>query len=132
MTLRTILLIVLGLLIARVIRRVIASQMRPAVGPAAGSRRVGAGPNAKSASAKPPSSARSNRSSGDKERTPHDILGVDRNAGVDEIRAAYQRLAKEYHPDRAATLAPEIQELATRRMSEINRAYETLTKNRPS
>jgi DnaJ-class molecular chaperone len=55
---------------------------------------------------------------------------VSRDAGAEEIRAAYQKLAKEYHPDRAATLAPEIQELATRRMSEINRAYEALTKDR--
>lgn len=30
----------------------------------------------------------------------YDILGVDRKAKIDEIRAAYRRLAMKYHPDR--------------------------------
>jgi curved DNA-binding protein CbpA len=30
---------------------------------------------------------------------PYTVLGVDRDATQDQIRAAYRRLAKEYHPD---------------------------------
>jgi curved DNA-binding protein len=32
-------------------------------------------------------------------RDPYDILGVSRNAGDEEIRRAYRRLAKQEHPD---------------------------------
>lgn len=62
------------------------------------------------------------------EKDPHEILGVPRGASIDEIRAAYQRLVVEYHPDRTATLASEIRELAEKRTRQINRAYDILTK----
>jgi hypothetical protein len=62
-------------------------------------------------------------------RDPHDILGVARGASPERIRSAYQRLVKEYHPDRAATLAPEIRALAEKRTREINRAYDILTRD---
>jgi tetratricopeptide (TPR) repeat protein len=32
-------------------------------------------------------------------RTPHEILGVRPSAGLDEVRAAYARLARRFHPD---------------------------------
>lgn len=62
-------------------------------------------------------------------KTPHEVLGVSRDASAKEIRAAYQKLVKEYHPDRAATLAPEIREIAETRTRQLNRAYEILTKD---
>jgi DnaJ-domain-containing protein 1 len=62
-------------------------------------------------------------------KTPHEVLGVSRDASDKEIRAAYQKLVKEYHPDRAATLAPEIREIAEKRTRQLNRAYEILTKD---
>ncbi len=33
------------------------------------------------------------------QRDYYDILGVPRNAGADDIKSAYRRLAKQYHPD---------------------------------
>lgn len=29
----------------------------------------------------------------------YDILGVDKKASADEIKSAYRKLAKQYHPD---------------------------------
>jgi curved DNA-binding protein len=50
------------------------------------------------------------------------ILGVDRKASVDEIRKAYRKLAKQYHPDYNPN-----NEQAEDRFKEINEAYEVLS-----
>ncbi len=52
----------------------------------------------------------------------YEILGVPRNATIDEIKAAYRRLAKKYHPDVA-----ENKEEAERIFREINEAYQVLS-----
>ena len=50
---------------------------------------------------------------------PFKVLGVSQGAGQDEIKRAYRRLAKEYHPD----LHPN-DPAAARKMNEINEAYD--------
>lgn len=52
----------------------------------------------------------------------YEILGVDRNASQEEIKKAYRRLAKKYHPD----LNPGDKE-AEQKFKEINEAYEILS-----
>lgn len=52
----------------------------------------------------------------------YEILGVDRNATEEEIKKAYRRLAKKYHPD----LNPGDKE-AEQKFKEINEAYEILS-----
>ena len=52
---------------------------------------------------------------------PYAVLGVSRDATEDEIKSAYRKLAKKYHPD----LHPGDEE-AARRMNEINAAYEAI------
>ncbi len=54
-------------------------------------------------------------------RDCYSILGVPRSATIGEIRAAYRRLAHQYHPD--LNSGPE----AEARMQEINEAYATLS-----
>ena len=52
---------------------------------------------------------------------PYKVLGVGRDASDEEIKQAYRRLAKKYHPD----LNPGDQE-AAKRMQEVNAAYEQI------
>lgn len=56
---------------------------------------------------------------------PHEVLGVRRTAGPDEIRAAYRALAKKHHPDVAP---PDQRPAAEQRMRRIQQAYDTLIK----
>ena len=52
---------------------------------------------------------------------PYKVLGVSPNASDDEIKQAYRRLAKQYHPDRNPGDAT-----AAKKMQEINAAYEQI------
>lgn len=54
---------------------------------------------------------------------PYHVLGVSRDASEEEIKKAYRKLAKQYHPD----LNPGNEE-AARKMNEINAAYEQIKK----
>ena len=51
------------------------------------------------------------------------ILGLEPGASQAEIHAAYKKKAMMYHPDRVASLGPEVREMAEIRMKEINAAY---------
>ena len=55
--------------------------------------------------------------------TARRALGVSKGAGVEEISAAYRKLARTYHPDKVANLEPEVREYSEQRMKEINAAY---------
>ena len=62
-------------------------------------------------------------------RTPQDaytILGVTPDATKAEIKAAYRRLAGQYHPDKVQHLGQEFQELAEKRFKDIQQAYDEL------
>jgi curved DNA-binding protein len=52
----------------------------------------------------------------------YQILGVERTAGADEIKKAFRKLARKYHPD----LNPDDKQ-AEERFKEINEAYEVLS-----
>ena len=59
-------------------------------------------------------------------KSAHQILSIEIGSTPEQIVAAYRQMAKMYHPDRVANLAPEFIELAEERMKEINAAYEVL------
>lgn len=58
------------------------------------------------------------------------ILGLNRNATVEEIKTAYKQKIKDYHPDRVANLGEELRNLAAKKTTEINKAYEIIKKSK--
>lgn len=52
---------------------------------------------------------------------PYQVLGVPQNASDDEVKQAYRKLAKKYHPD-----ANPGDKIAEQRMKEINAAYDQI------
>lgn len=59
---------------------------------------------------------------------PHKILGVEQGASKEDIRAAYKKLAAQYHPDKVQHLGKEFQEMAHKKFVAIQKAYDTLMK----
>jgi len=58
--------------------------------------------------------------------TPYEVLGLEPNASVEEIREAFHRLAVQYHPDKVHHMGEDFREMAHFRFKELMRAYETL------
>lgn len=53
-----------------------------------------------------------------------EILGLPPSASMEELRTAYKRLIKQYHPDRVHGLAPAFTKLAEAQTRKLNAAYE--------
>ena len=55
------------------------------------------------------------------DRDYYEVLGVPRNASSDDLKSAFRRLARQYHPD--VNKSPDAEE----RFKEINEAYAILS-----
>lgn len=56
------------------------------------------------------------------------ILGLSGDITREDIRNAYRKAMSEYHPDKVASLGPELRALAEKKSKEINAAYEFFKK----
>jgi hypothetical protein len=63
---------------------------------------------------------------GARDADPYEVLGVAPGTTLDGIGVAFRKLAQQYHPDRVTDLAPELRDLAEKRMKAINIAYQQL------
>jgi hypothetical protein len=60
---------------------------------------------------------------------PYHSLGIDRTAGPGEIRAAYRRLARDYHPDKLAGIGvpKEVLDYMNAMFARVHAAYKELS-----
>ena len=58
------------------------------------------------------------------------VLEISPSATDDEVRSAYRRMAMKNHPDKVATLGPDIQKAAAEKFRKIQDAYESIKAER--
>ena len=62
-------------------------------------------------------------------KDPYQVLGIPPTASDEEVKEAYRRLARKYHPDNYSADNP-LADLATEKMKEINEAYDAIKNER--
>lgn len=60
----------------------------------------------------------------------YSVLEISPSATDDEVRTAYRRMAMKNHPDKVATLGPDVQKAAAEKFRNIQEAYETIKRQR--
>lgn len=60
----------------------------------------------------------------------YNILGVSRNADKDDVKSAFRKLSKEYHPDKVAHLGEEYQKIAKEKFIKIKEAYDLIMQSK--
>lgn len=60
------------------------------------------------------------------ERPPHEVLGVESDASLKVVEAAYRRLREEVAPERLDGMSEELRALAQRRTEELDKAVAAL------
>ena len=58
------------------------------------------------------------------------VLEISPSATDEEVKSAYRRMAMKNHPDKVATLGPDVQKAAEEKFRKIQEAYETIKKQR--
>lgn len=58
------------------------------------------------------------------------ILEIDSSASNEEVKKAYRKMARKYHPDMVSHLGDDFKEIAHEKFRKVNEAYEGIKKNR--
>ncbi len=61
------------------------------------------------------------------EKDYYKVLGIDKNADADQIKSAYRKLAKKYHPDVYTTKSDSEKKAAEAKFKEVQHAYDVLS-----
>jgi len=61
------------------------------------------------------------------EKNYYDLLGVDKNASVEDIKKAFKKYAKKFHPDKQIGKTDEEKKISEEEFKKINEAYSVLT-----
>ena len=59
---------------------------------------------------------------------PYEVLGVSRNASIDEIKKAYRELSRKYHPD--SYVGNPLSSLAEEKFEQVQEAYDAIMKEK--
>lgn len=62
--------------------------------------------------------------------TAYKILEIDKSVSDEEVKKAYRRMAKKYHPDRVITADEAIKKGAEEKFKQVQKAYEDIQKER--
>jgi DnaJ like chaperone protein len=58
------------------------------------------------------------------------ILEIEKGASQDEIKTAYRRMAKKFHPDKLGDVGEDVMKAATEKFNQVQEAYEKLSKSK--
>ena len=58
------------------------------------------------------------------------ILGIDRQASVEDLKKAYRKMANKYHPDKVSHLGEDFRKAAKEKFQKVNEAYSQIKKEK--
>jgi DnaJ like chaperone protein len=63
-------------------------------------------------------------------KSSYQILGIKSSASNDDVKNAFRKMAKKYHPDKVLHIGRELQELAEEKFVAVNKAYKDIKRER--
>ena len=63
-------------------------------------------------------------------KSSYQILGINSSATNDELKKAFRKMAKKYHPDKVIHLGQELQESSEEKFVAVNKAYKNIKQER--